>query len=129
MIAEFTMDSIINELKNESDQVVIPYQLISTAFLIGMKPNEWTVFTLIESINREGREIPSVKELAVTIGLSERQLHMILTEMRDKNYVEVIKQGKKNVGYDFSPLKKQIRIVQIQQLKTNRIKRHQYDSK
>jgi len=122
MATEFALDSIISELKNDSDQITVPYQFITTAFLIGMKPNEWTVFSLIESINKEGRVMPSVKELGQIIGLSERQLHMILTDMREKNYLEVIKKGKKNVGYDFSPFKKQIRIVQLQQIKSNRLK-------
>jgi DNA-binding MarR family transcriptional regulator len=85
------------------DSVELPKFIIKNFTKIGIKANEWHLFSLISCLEEEGAEIPPQDELAVMMGLSERQLKQIVASLKKKGLLRV-NRGKNGKKYDFKPL-------------------------
>lgn len=113
MNREASISDMINYLDNESTKVSVSYTMLTTALALGVKANEWLIICLIESMNNEEIPVPSIEKMGEMVGLSDRQVYQIIKSLKSKGFLVTKKEEAKVTTYDFSPLRRQIKLWQI----------------
>lgn len=85
------------------ETVSLPKVIIKNFTKIGIKANEWQLFSLISLLESEGKVIPPQEELAKMMGLSERQLKQIVFALKNKGLL-LVSRNKNSSRYNFNPL-------------------------
>jgi DNA replication protein DnaD len=86
-----------------TDTIDLPRFIIKNLNKIGIKSNEFQLFSLIYCLEAEGEFHPSQETLAEMMGLSERQLKQIISSLKGKGLLEV-KRAKSKTTYNFKPM-------------------------
>lgn len=85
------------------DTVGIPKAILKNFNKLGIKSNEWSLYCLISYLETEGIEVPPQDELGEMIGLSERQVKQIISDLKRKGLLSVNRKKSSN-RYNFKGL-------------------------
>lgn len=95
--------------------VPFPKYLVRNYTKLGVKPSEWSFYCQIQYLYEEGLEIPSQAEIGQMMGLTERAVKYLISDLRNKGFLNVRSREKKNgTMYDFQPLLNKAREFEMQ---------------
>jgi DNA replication protein DnaD len=97
---------MIEQLDETPKHLELSKELVLNYPKIGLKPNEWSFFCLIETLQSDNKEIPNQVELAKMMDMTPRNIQIIISELKAKGLLKtkVIRKENKTI-YDFSVLK------------------------
>lgn len=115
------MSFVYSYTQEQIESIPIPKNVIRNMGKIGLKANEFALYSLIMSYLRVGvDEMPNQKELGSLMGLSERQVKQIISDLKEKGFLSVTRN--KGSHYDFSGLLNKANSVHIQKSNTGQQK-------
>lgn len=97
--------NLIEQLNDSEEAIGFPKSLLKNYIKIGIKPNEWSLYCLIETLQKEGKEIPHQAELAEMLDMSTRNVQVMIADLKNKGLLEtkVIKRENRTI-YNFKPM-------------------------